>query len=90
MKYIFKAGIIIPIVSLILITSCYQQKSHLKLPSLFADNMILQQNSTTPFWGWSIPGTKINIRTSWGEEVSAIATEDGKWMVNVITPETNN
>jgi len=26
------------------------------LPSVFADNMVLQQNSDVAIWGWSNPG----------------------------------
>ncbi len=41
-----------------------------KLPSFFADNMVLQQNREVLIWGTDKPGTIINISASWGMEVS--------------------
>ena len=34
------------------------------LPSIFADNMVLQQNSDVAIWGWSDPGETVKIVTS--------------------------
>lgn len=58
-----------------------------RLPVLFADNMVLQQNSNVPFWGWSEPNAKITISCSWDNELyTTIADKNAKWKTNVKTP----
>jgi sialate O-acetylesterase len=56
------------------------------LPSIFSDNMVLQQQTEVPFWGKSSPSAKIMISTSWGVKATATADEKGKWKVEVKTP----
>lgn len=58
-----------------------------KLASLFTDNMVLQQQSQAPIWGWAKAGKSITITTSWNKKnynVKAGAT--GKWITKVATP----
>lgn len=47
---------------------------------------MLQQKTGAPIWGWATPGEKVTVEGSWGEEETAIADEDGKWMVALQTP----
>lgn len=62
-------------------------QAQLKLASLFTDNMVLQQQSHAPIWGWDDAGKSISITTSWnGKHYRAIAASTGKWMVKVVTP----
>ena len=74
---------------ILIFTSCSAQKSNITLPELFSNNMVLQQNSTTPIWGSASPGSKIKVKTSWGANASAIASSEGKWKLNLQTPETD-
>ena len=30
-----------------------------RLPSIFSDNLVLQQMSGNPIWGWADPGEKV-------------------------------
>jgi len=58
-----------------------------KLPALFTNNMVLQQQSEVPFWGDATPNKKVKITTSWnGKVYTAIASSTGKWKTNVSTP----
>ena len=58
-----------------------------KLPALFTNNMVLQQQSDVPFWGDATPNKKVKITTSWnGKVYNTLATSTGKWKVNVSTP----
>jgi sialate O-acetylesterase len=66
--------------------SC-QSHSNLKLPSLIGDNMLLQQKTTAKIWGKANPGSKISVSASWKSGGQAIAGKDGKWLVNITTPE---
>ncbi|MFZ6034375.1 MAG: sialate O-acetylesterase [Melioribacter sp.] len=58
----------------------------LKMPSIFSDNMVLQQNSKVAVWGLSNPGDEITIKASWNESAKATADQNGKWMAHLITP----
>jgi sialate O-acetylesterase len=58
----------------------------LKLPRLFCDNMILQQQTKNTFWGWAKAGEHITVKASWGAVASAKADADGKWKLFLATP----
>ena len=55
-----------------------------ELPSIISSNMVLQQETAAPLWGWDAPGTKITVLFR-GQEVTTQAGEDGKWQVRVTT-----
>ena len=74
------------LVLILALVSC-QTNSNLKLPSLISDNMLLQQKTTSKIWGKANPGAKINVSASWNTNGKAIAGKDGKWSVNLLTPE---
>lgn len=46
----------------------------------FGDHAVLQQQMAVPVWGWSAPGTTVTV-TFAGQEKSAVAGQDGKWML---------
>jgi sialate O-acetylesterase len=60
----------------------------IKLPALIGDNMVLQQRSNAPLWGWADPGTTVAVQASWDTKAMAQAKagDDGKWMVRIKTP----
>ncbi|VGO12582.1 hypothetical protein PDESU_01135 [Pontiella desulfatans] len=58
----------------------------LKLPRLFCDHMILQQQTKNTFWGWAKPGEAITVKASWGAEASAKAGSNGRWKLLLETP----
>lgn len=59
----------------------------LKMPSLFCDNMVLQQQTAAPVWGWDAPGSKVTVKPSWSKtSYRTTADENGKWMTRVDTP----
>ncbi|MEI7852803.1 MAG: sialate O-acetylesterase [Planctomycetota bacterium] len=60
--------------------------SGLRMPSLFGDHMILQQNMKNTIWGWANPKEKITVTASWGASASAQAEADGAWKVLLDTP----
>jgi sialate O-acetylesterase len=66
--------------------SC-QTNSHLRLPSLIGDDMLLQQKTTARIWGKANPGQKITVSASWKSDGQVIAGKDGKWSLNLNTPE---
>lgn len=57
------------------------------LPSVFADNMVLQQNSTVALWGWSDPGETVKIVAGWNEKdtIKVKADNSSKWTTSIKT-----
>jgi sialate O-acetylesterase len=49
--------------------------------------MLLQQKTTARIWGKANPGQKITVSASWKSDGQAIAGKDGKWSLNLNTPE---
>jgi len=54
----------------------------LRLPAVIGNHMVLQRDQPVPLWGWDRPGTKVTVRFA-GQEQSAPAGADGKWMVRL-------
>jgi len=58
-----------------------------KLPSIFTNNMVLQQQSEVPFWGETSPNKIVRINTSWNKKtIKTTADLNGKWKTTVLTP----
>ena len=59
----------------------------ISLPSVFADNMVLQQNSEVAIWGWSDPGEIVKIVTSWNsnDTVKVKASNAAAWKTTIKT-----
>src|SRR5512133_1357246 len=57
------------------------------LPSVFADHMVLQQNSKVAIWGWSDPGETVKIVTSWNSKdtVKVKADNSSAWKTTIKT-----
>ena len=57
------------------------------LPSVFSDNMVLQQNSDVAIWGWADPGEKIKIVASWDtkDTIKVKADNMSEWKTTIKT-----
>ena len=67
--------------------SAMNLSAEVHMSPLFTDNMVMQQKSDAPVWGTATPGASVTVVPSWNKvKYSAIAAEDGKWMVKVRTP----
>jgi sialate O-acetylesterase len=63
-------------------------QAKIKLPAVLADNMVLQQKTTTKLWGWSKESTEIKIKTSWDKKSYATTSDNkGNWIISINTPE---
>jgi len=61
--------------------------AQVKLASLFTSNMVLQQQSNVPIWGWDKAGSSVTISASWNKKsYKTRANANGKWMVKISTP----
>ncbi len=58
------------------------------LPSIFCDNMVLQQNTTVKIWGWAKPFEEVTVTTSWNNQSYKVTTNNTMtWSVEVSTPD---
>ena len=61
--------------------------AEIKLPSVIADNMVLQQQTSVKLWGKATPGDKITATPSWDRQpVITTAQADSSWIVTLTTP----
>jgi len=60
-------------------------QAQIKLPAIFSDNMVVQQNSKVNIWGKAQPNEKITIIPSWGKKIKAQAATDGVWRAVIQT-----
>jgi sialate O-acetylesterase len=75
------------IVVLFAVLGSFQINAKIKLPALFTDNMMLQQKSNAPIWGWAEKNGNVTIKTSWNSKIyKAKADDSGKWNVALQTP----
>lgn len=79
LKAIFIFGLIF------ITTGC--AKAKITLPSVFSDNMVIQQKANVAIWGKGVPEHIINISTTWSQKTYASkADRNGNWKIKVETP----
>lgn len=59
-----------------------------RMPAVFSDHMILQQESSANIWGWADAGKTVTVKPSWDRKakVSVKAGSDGRWSAKISTP----
>ena len=83
MKYIY-------FITLLSVCLCFglNGMAEIKMPTIFGDNMVLQQRSHAAIWGWASPQKRVVVKTSWnGKSYTVLADENGKWKLKVQTPD---
>ena len=61
-------------------------KAEVKMPAIFSDNMILQQNAMPAIWGWADVKSDVTVTTSWNDKsFTTKADKEGKWKLTVET-----
>lgn len=74
-------------IAIVLLLGSFQMNAKIKLPALFTDNMMLQQKSNAPIWGWAEKNANVAIKTSWDAKVYKVkADNSGKWKTELKTP----
>lgn len=78
------------LISALLFLNVLAADAGVKLPSIFSDNMVLQQKREIPVWGKADPGEMVTV-TIRNQKESTIAGADGKWIVKLkpIQADTN-
>lgn len=71
---------------LILLIATILSHAEIKLPAIFSDNMLMQQNSNINIWGKADANKSITIKTSWSKKVLKTTSDvSGNWKITVET-----
>lgn len=73
-----------PFLPLVAFCLTLQAQAEVRLPALFSDHMVLQQDTPVPVWGWAGAGEKVEVSIA-GQTQDTTAGSDGKWQVK-LTP----
>ena len=65
-----------------LLALAFSARAELKLPAIFGDNMVLQQQQAVPVWGWAAPDAAVTVKFA-GQRKSTHADANGKWLVKL-------
>ena len=71
-----------PLSALALLASASAAVADVRLPSVFADHMVLQRGKAVPVWGWAEKGEKVTVSFA-GQTKSATAGDDGRFEVKL-------
>nr|WP_321408568.1 sialate O-acetylesterase [uncultured Carboxylicivirga sp.] len=62
-------------------------KANVSLPAVFADHMVLQQQSDVKIWGWGKPLEEVKLKAGWSADtLKTVVNNQGKWSVQIQTP----
>ena len=53
-------------------------RADVRLPSIFSDHMVIQQNEKIPIWGWADPGERVAVQLG-DRKRSTKADDQGRW-----------
>lgn len=72
---------------LLLLFAVFSVHAELKLPAIFGNNMMLQQNTKVKVWGWTNKGQTITVIPSWSSQKFTVQSDyTGRWAVEIDTP----
>ncbi|MGC3946722.1 MAG: sialate O-acetylesterase [Chryseolinea sp.] len=61
--------------------------AQLRLPGIYSDHMVIQQNATVAIWGWSNPTQDVVVKVSW--DTATVKTKSANtafWKTSITTP----
>ena len=73
-----KMKMFVSLIAVINTMTVFVCSAEVKMPPIFADHMILQQNQKLPVWGWADPDEKVIVEFA-GQKTEATADKDGCW-----------
>lgn len=77
----------IPILVLLVLCAGLKAVAKVQLPSIFTDNMVLQQQSAVAIWGHANPNATMHIITGWDKKNYTLhVPASGKWTLKIQTP----
>ena len=82
------AGPLCRSVLLFIFASSFTLRGDVRLPAIFGDHMVLQQDGKIPVWGWADPGEAVAV-TLGDDTAKTTADGGGKWSVSLLPEKTN-
>lgn len=77
------------IISILFLSFSLVLFAELKLPSIFSNNLVLQQDTIVNIWGWGKPATMVNVLPSWtNKSYQTKVGADGIWKLSLQTPKS--
>ncbi|MDR1357078.1 MAG: sialate O-acetylesterase [Tannerellaceae bacterium] len=65
-------------------------KAEIRLPAIFSDNMVLQQQSQASVWGWAKANSNVTVTCSWDDKsYTAASNGKGYWELKILTPQAS-
>ena len=65
----------------------FSTSADIKLPAIFSDNMVLQQQSQVAVWGWAKPNASVSVTGSWNKKTVTVRSDaTGCWRTTIATP----
>ncbi|WP_300805769.1 sialate O-acetylesterase, partial [uncultured Duncaniella sp.] len=62
-------------------------QAEVKMPAIFGDNMVMQQNTDANMWGTAKASSTVTVTPGWtSEKYTTKAGKDGKWKISIPTP----
>lgn len=89
MRQAFKLRLMKKMVFIFLLSTLFTValRAEVRLPAIFGDHMVLQQQSTVLLWGWANPMEEITVTSSWdGAVYTTKADNYANWRLTVNTP----
>ncbi len=81
-KYL--GGMIVLLFSCIIISNV---NAEVKMPAVFADNMVMQQRTNANLWGTATPNKQVTVTPSWNHKnYTTKADASGQWKLSIPTP----
>ena len=72
---------------LIAVFSAGSINAEVKLPAIFGDHMVLQQQTDAAIWGKATPNKTVKVVTSWNKKsYTTTSGKEGNWKLKVSTP----
>ena len=70
-----------------LLAACLSTHAEVKLPAIFSDGKVMQQQTNANLWGTATPHKKVTVTTSWNViQYAASADKNGAWKLIVASP----
>ncbi|MDE6813840.1 MAG: sialate O-acetylesterase, partial [Duncaniella sp.] len=61
--------------------------AEVKMPAIFGDNMVIQQNTDANMWGTAKASSTVTVTPTWNNQTySTKSDKDGKWKISIPTP----
>jgi sialate O-acetylesterase len=80
----------IKLTTLFVLLSLIFVHAEIKLPAIFSDNMLLQQNAKVNIWGKADANKTVSIKTSWSKKALKTTSDyNGNWKVSITTPKAD-